>query len=144
MKRLLVLPALLFVVGACNIADDTDYEAVAKDTCQCVKDATDNLSPEAKDLIIGSNGDLEKFKSDFETYATEDPMKAMNDAMEMQKLAEPEFQTCIDGLKTKYDDVYSTDSEEEVQKKILEVLEDMDGCDITVAVFKIGIAEQGK
>jgi hypothetical protein len=141
MKKLLILPLLALSLFACNVADDADYAALAKDTCDCVNKSTEQLSPEMMQVIADSDGDQTKMQELMGVYASENPMQAMNDAQVMQGTMVQELTSCIDGLKSKYDDVYSTDSDEEVQDKILEELKSMDDCKSSYAFMKMGMTK---
>lgn len=140
MKLLFLIPAIAFAVTSCNFANEEDYENLAKDACDCVNQATEGLSPRAKEILADSDGDMDKFQKGFEEYSNEDPMAALADATEMQKLADGSFESCINGLEKKYEDLYSTKSEEEIQQKILETLDGMDDCRTSAAIMRAGMA----
>ncbi|GAB5416607.1 MAG: hypothetical protein Crog4KO_34310 [Crocinitomicaceae bacterium] len=142
MKKLFILPALALSLFACNVADDADYKALAKDACDCVNKSTDQLSPEMMQVIVDSEGDETKLQELMAAYASENPMQAMQDAQAMQGSMVTDITTCMEGLEKKYDDVYSTDSEAEIQKKILDELKAMDDCKSSYAFMKMGMGAQ--
>lgn len=142
MKKLLLLPALSLALFACNVAGDEDYEALAKDACGCINESTGELSDEMIKVIVDADGDQAKLEELMGEYMAADPSAAMKDVQAMQGSMVQDMTTCMEGLEKKYDDVYSTDSEEEVQKKIMEKLEAMDDCKSSVAIMKLGLNAQ--
>jgi len=138
MKKLFILPALALSLFACNVADDADYEAVAKDTCDCVNKSTEALSPEMMQVIADSNGDETKLQDLMSKYASENPMQAMQDAQLLQGAFVQDLTECMEGVEKKYDDLYA--NEEEAEKNIMAALEKMDDCKTTYAILKMGLA----
>lgn len=141
MKKLLILPLLVVSLFACNVAGDADYAELAKDTCDCVNKSTEQISPEMLQVIVDSDGDQAKMQELMGEYASNNPTQAMQDAQLMQGAMVTDLTSCIEGLKSKYEDVYSTDSETEVQEKILKELKGMDDCKSAYAFMKIGMAK---
>src|SRR3989344_6011342 len=103
MKKLfyILLAPVVLSLGACNMADDSDYENMANDICDCVNKNTDGIS----DGIETANQEI----------AMEDPAQAMKDAEEMMGL-QANMTKCGEDLEKKYEKVYSSDTEAEVQK----------------------------
>ena len=95
-----------------------------------------------KKVITDSDGDEAKFQKLMESYASENPMQAMQDAQAMQGAMSTEMISCLDGLKTKYDDLYTNDSETEVQNKLLEELKAMEDCKSSYVFMKMGMANR--
>lgn len=142
MKKLIFIPAILIGLSACNMASQDDYEAMAKDMCGCFDGVKSELSQEAQDIIIESTNGGKDLEAAFADYATEKPMEALQDQMAMMKMGEGEVMDCINGLEQKYDDVYTNESEAEIQDKIIKALEALDGCELTLAIAKLGLAAQ--
>jgi hypothetical protein len=69
--------------------------------------------------------------------------KGMADAQAMQELG-TEMQDCSKDLEKKYDQVYTSESEDEVIEKILSALKAKDGCEFTYAIMKMGAKEMKK
>ena len=144
MKKLFyVLCPLVLVIGACNVADEADYEAMAGDICTCVNKNTDSISEGMKTAII----DAVKSGKDLETAMSEhmmkDPEQGMKDAGFMMGL-EVGMTTCMTELESKYKDVYSTDSEKVIQDKLIKKLEENKECGFTYAIVKLGTQEMEK
>lgn len=139
MKKFLILPAALFVLMSCNVAGDSDYEDMAKDACDCVNKSTKELSPEMIEVIISSEGDKDKLSEKMTAYAQDNPMQAMADATKMQNTMMPELTACMGTLEKKYKNVYTSESEAEVQVKLLEFMKKLEGCESSVAFIKMGI-----
>ncbi len=123
---------------ACNMANDKDYENMAKDTCDCVNESTADISDRAMSIILESNGEAAKIQQDLITYATDDPVNAEKDVEAIQSFG-VEFPACMEKLKAKYDDVYSMGTEEEVQEKVLEKLKSLKDCANAAKMMEIGL-----
>lgn len=139
MKKLLILPAALFVLFSCNVAGDSEYKEMAKDACDCVNKSTKELSPEMIDVIVSSDGDKSKLNEKMTAYAQDNPIQAMADATKMQQSMMPELTTCMGALEEKYKNVYSSESEAEIQKKLIDFMKKMEGCESSVAFLKMGM-----
>jgi hypothetical protein len=142
MKKLLLLLAVsgTVLVTSCNTATDADYDAMAQDMCDCVNKSSTGISDNMKDAIIKS----EKDGTDMQAAVTEVMMKdlktGMADAQAMQDLG-TEMQDCSKDLEKKYDQVYTTETEDQVIEKLLNSLKAKQGCEFTYAIMKMGAKE---
>ncbi len=134
-----MLPVALFVLFSCNIAGDAEYQEMAKDACDCVNKATKNLSPEMIDVIVSSDGDKVKLQEKMAAYAKEFPFQAVEDATKMNESMMPELSACLKSVEQKYKNVYSTESDEEIQIKLLAFLKKTNGCESAAAFFKLSM-----
>jgi len=134
MKKLFILPLLSLTLFSC--AGDSDYENMAQDVCDCINKSSNDVSDRGMDIILESGGDQQKIMSGFQEYSTEDMAAAQADMQAFQKFGN-DAGTCISNLESKYDDVYTTDNEEEVQNKMLEALKGLDGCDDSYKLLKM-------
>ena len=125
MKNLLFITTLLVGLSACNMADEGDYEGMATDMCKCFNDATAGLSDEGRKAIVDAGKNDTDMQQALMEYAQENPMQAMADGQVLSSLGEADVMACISALEEKYDDVYTTDSESEVQDKLIEVMKDI-------------------
>lgn len=130
MKKLLILPVLAMALFACNMASDEDYDNMAKDMCDCVDKSLEGMSDRGKQIMTDSDGDDAKIQEGFMSYAMEDSEAASADMNVLAGMA-ASLQKCGEGLESKYDNVYTTDSEEEREKKLVEAVNRLDGCKIT-------------
>lgn len=144
MRKTLLLPALLITLLACDNSTDQDFKNIAKDTCDCVNILADDLSPGMIKLISESDGDEAKLEQGMMDLMLEDQETTMNDVNILQGNAAVEMESCMAKVEKKYDDVYTTLSENEVLEKIMVELKTMNGCESTVAIIKMGMAAQGK
>ena len=142
MKNLLFIATVLVGLSACNMADDADYKGMASDMCGCFNDATAGLSDEGRKAIEDAGQNDTDMQAALMEYAQENPMQAMQDGQVLSSLGEADVMACISDLEKKYDDVYTTDSEKEVQDKLMEVMKDMKECKLTYAFVKAGLAMQ--
>ncbi len=145
MKKLLLLLSIsgAVLVTSCNMASDADYDAMAQDMCDCVNKSSDGISDEMKNAIVKS----EKDGTDMEAAMTEVMMKdlkaGMADAQAMADLGK-EMQGCSKDLEKKYDQVYTSETEDQVIEKILSALKAKQGCEFTYAIMKMGAKEMKK
>ena len=144
MKKLLLLPALLITLIACNNASEEDFKNIAKDTCDCVNLVAKDLSPGMTKLIIDADGDQTKLEAGMMDLMLEDQETTMNDVNILQGKAIQDMETCMAKLEKKYDDVYTQLSETEILDKLMVELEKMSDCKSSVAIIKMGMAAQGK
>lgn len=142
MKSILFLSSLSLILFSCNLSSDQDFKDVAKDTCGCMSLFTDNLSDEMQTILADSDGDEAAFDAAFTQYMTDKPMEGLADAEALSKADSPEVMECMEKLETKYDDVYTTLSEDEVVRKVVEELDNMGGCKVTVSIMKMGMKAQ--
>ncbi len=160
MKKILLLHILAFSLVACGdngktdetAADEKDspekeevvdmaaqYESLAQDACDCVNESTAQLSPEMVQVIVDSEGDQTKLQELMAVFMSENPTQAMEDAQAMQGPMVTEITECMERVEKKYDDVYSTDSDTEIQQKILNELKAMDDCKSSYTFMKMGM-----
>ena len=139
MKNLLFITTLLIGLSACNMADDGDYKGMATDMCACFNDATVGLSDEGRKAIEDAGKNDTDMQTALMEYAQENPMQAMQDGQVLAGLEEGNVMECIAKLETKYADVKTTDSEAEVQEKLIDVMKDIKGCELTYAFVKAGL-----
>lgn len=145
MKKFLLLLSVstAVLVTSCNMANDADYDAMATDMCDCVNKSSKGISDNMKDAIVKS----EKDGTDMQTAMTEVMMKdlktGMADAQAMIDLGK-EMETCSKDLEKKYDQVYTSESEDQVIEKILNTLKAKEGCEFTYALMKMGAKEMKK
>lgn len=142
MKTTFLLSSLLLILFSCNFSTDEDFKAIAKDTCDCMSMFTDELSDEMKTILIETEGNEAAFDEAFDKYLEEKPMEGMKDAVALSGADSPEIMECIQKMEKKYENVYTTLSENEILEKVLAELEKMDGCDATAAIMKMGMAAQ--
>lgn len=145
MKKLLLLLAVssAVLVTSCNMASDADYDAMASDMCDCVNKSSDGISDEMKNAIIQSEKDGTSMEKAMTAVMMKDLEKGMADAQAMQELG-TEMQSCSKDLEKKYDQVYTSESEEQVIEKILKALKAKKGCEFTYAIMKMGANEMKK
>src|SRR3989338_5563569 len=119
MKKLfyILLAPVVLSLGACNMADDSDYENMANDICDCVNKNTDGISEGMKTAIVDAVNSGKNVETAIQEIAMEDPEK-------------------------KYENVYSSDTEAEVQKKLVETLKKNKSCAFTYAMYKLGTQMQ--
>jgi len=142
MKKLLILPVLVMALFACNMASEEDYNNMAKDMCDCVEVSLEGMSDRGKQIMKDSDGDDTKMQQDFMTYMLEDSEGANSDMQVLTKM-ESSLSGCAEKLEKKYDNVYSTESEDEVMKKLIAAVNNLDdGCKITKMLINAGYNAQ--
>jgi len=131
----------LITLFSCDLSSEQDYEAVAKDTCDCVSVFTEGLSPKMLEIMEASNGDEAKLQADMMAYVAENPEEGMKDIEALEnETGMQEMEACMARLEEKYNSMYTTLSEEEIAEKIIEKLEGMEGCESTAVIMKLGVA----
>ncbi|MDB2656458.1 hypothetical protein N9Y60_00225 [Crocinitomicaceae bacterium] len=141
MKKLLILPVLAMALFACNMASEEDYNNMAEDMCDCIEGSTKGMSDRGKQILGDSDGDATKLQQDLIAYMTEDPVGSAKD-MEVMAAMETDMVECSDKLEKKYDDVYTSESEDEIMKKLMEAVNNLDdGCKISKAILNAGYEE---
>lgn len=141
MKKIFILPLLSLALFSCNMADDKDYESMAKDLCRCFDESLDGISERGENILIESAGNDFNFQEEFDLYQKEDAQGAVNDMLILANL-ETSLNTCGEKLKKKYENVYSNESEEEVLKRIIDKLNDLDGCEIAKIAMNAAYQEE--
>lgn len=123
---------------ACNMASQEDYDNMAKDMCGCVEESLEGMSDRGKQIMEDSDGDDVKMQEDFMAYMIEDSEGAEADMMVLGKMR-LSLTSCGEKLEKKYDDVYSNESEDEIMKKLVEAVNNLDdGCKITKILINAG------
>jgi uncharacterized protein YifE (UPF0438 family) len=125
------------------MADEADYENMATDICDCVNKNTTDISDGMKNTFTDAMKNGKDFQAAVTEYVMKNPEVGMKDAEAMTKL-ESGMQSCMNDLEKKYDDVYSNETEEEVQKKLVAKLEANKDCGFTYAIVKLGMEEMAK
>jgi hypothetical protein len=131
------------MLGACNMADDADYDAMATDMCDCVNKSSGGISAGTKDAIVTAVKENRNIETAMSEMMEKNPEQTMADANAMMELS-TNMESCISGLEKKYDKVYSAESEDQVMNRILETLKDKNGCDFAYALMKLGKEEMKK
>ncbi|MDC1283105.1 hypothetical protein N8Z27_02870, partial [Crocinitomicaceae bacterium] len=102
----------------------------------CFNEATAGLSDEGRKVIedAGENGiDTQTALMEF---TQEDPIQGMKDAQILQGLGDGDFMSCVNDLESKYNDVYTTGTEAEIQEKLIDAMKDVKKCKLTYAFMK--------
>jgi len=139
--RKLILPLLVMVVGlgSCNMANDDDYKNVADDMCNCVNKNVTGLSKEFKEIYSKYGaGDQATLEAKMQEYMMNDFEGAMKDMGQMEQVG-AKIETCMKDSKKKYKELYTSDNEKEVQNKVLKELKDAKGCELSYALFSMGM-----
>jgi hypothetical protein len=138
---LMVLSALM--LGSCTT--DSDYSAMANDLCGCMDQHTKDISPDMIALLErvanDPNADAE---TEFMQYAMDTTKVNASSDLALVSGLGTGTEMCAKELEKKYADKMTTDSQFVVMGKILKHLEKVDGCKVTVAMFKIGQREMQK
>ena len=142
-KFILPLLVLTLALGSCNMANDDDYKNLSKDLCDCVNTNAKDLSPAMREAIIKSDASGSGIEQVMTEAMAKDPEQGMKDYTAIMTLVNG-MGTCVKDLEKKYKDIYTNDSEAEMQKKLLEVFKQEKGCDLTYAIMKMGLEEQKK
>jgi uncharacterized protein YifE (UPF0438 family) len=125
------------------MADEADYENMATDICDCVNKNTTGISDGMKNTFVDAMKNGKDFQAAVTEYVMKNPEVGMKDAEAMTQL-ESGMESCMNDLEKKYDKVYSNETEEEVQKKLVAKLEENKDCSFTYAIVKLGMQEMAK
>ena len=139
MKKLLLITTLLVGITACNIADDGDYNEMATDMCECFNEGLEGLSDGGKRAIVDAGKNDSDMQAALMEYGQEHTMEAMQDAKVLESLQDGNVMECVGGLEKKYEDVYSSDSDEVKQEKLVEAMKGIKICELTYALVKAGM-----
>ncbi|MFT6982385.1 MAG: hypothetical protein ACJAUD_001152 [Crocinitomicaceae bacterium] len=139
MKNLLFITTLLIGLSGCNLADDADYTEIADEMCGCFNEATAGLSEQGRDVIIEAGKNDVDFQIALTEYAQNEPVKGMQDNLVLVNLGEQGFMDCMTDIQKKYDEVYTTDSEDEILQKVIKIMQKNKSCDLTYAIMKNGL-----
>ena len=118
------------------MANDDDYKNLANDLCDCVNKNSKDISPEMREKIIQSAEKGMEIEKVLKDAIQDDPDKGMKDYHAVMAFME-HVQTCVTGLEKKYKDIYTADSEEEMQKKLIDVFKAEKDCDLTYAIKRM-------
>lgn len=145
MKKLFLLLSLssAVLVTSCNMASEADYNAMAKDMCDCVTKSSSGISDEMKNALVKSEKDGTDMQQAMTEVMMKDMEKGMADAQAMIDLGQ-EMETCSKDLEKKYNEVYTTESQDVVIEKVLTALKAQKGCEFTYALMKMGAKEMKK
>jgi hypothetical protein len=135
-KFILPLFVMTLALGSCNMANEDDYKNLAKDMCDCVNKHAAGLSDGMRETLIAASkdgADSEKLMGD---QIMKDVEQGLKDQQALEKIG-TEVETCISSLEKKYEDIYTDDTEAEIQKKIVAELKIAKGCELTHALIKI-------
>ena len=122
-------------LASCNVAGKDDYANVAEDICGCVNTKSEDISQGMKTAIMDAVETGQDMESAVDAYATENPDQALKDGLAMMELGE-RIEGCITELEVKYKDLYSSESDEEIERRLLEALEKNAKCKWTHALIK--------
>ncbi|MFT6246258.1 MAG: hypothetical protein ACJA0U_002512 [Salibacteraceae bacterium] len=136
MKNLLFITTLLIGLLGCNLADDADYTEIADEMCGCFNEATAGLSEEGRDVIIEAGKKDVDFQIALTEYAQNEPVKGMQDNLVLENIGKQGFIDCMTDIQKKYEEVYTTDSEDEISQKVIKVMQKNKSCDLTYAIMK--------
>lgn len=137
-KFILPLFVIALTLGSCNMANDDDYDNLAKDMCDCVNKHATGLSDGMRQTLIAASkdgADSDKLMSD---QIMKDVEQGMKDQQILIKISE-EVGKCEEDLKKKYEDINTSDTEAVVQEKILKALKVQKGCELGYSLAAIGL-----
>jgi len=136
-----LLTILIFLGSFTLSAQETkasakDYDNLAGDMCDCVNKNITGLSDGAKAIYIkyASNPDLLSIK--LKEYYSENLDAGEND-FDILDEAGDNIQSCVDALEEKYTNVYTDNSQQEIEALVVEILRMKSGCELISALFKI-------
>lgn len=137
-----ILPLLVMTValGSCNMANDDDYKNLSKDMCDCVNKNAKGMSDGMRDVLIKSGKDGSNMEALMQEHMMKNPEQGMEDINALTKIGEG-MDACVNDLEKKYKDIYTNDSEKEVQEKVIAILKAEKGCELTYALMQIGLRE---
>jgi hypothetical protein len=144
MKKLFyfVLPsALLFT--SCNMASDSDYESMSNDMCECTNTNTANISKETKDAIVETVKSGKSMEEAMTKLAMKNPEQTMEDGQNLMA-ASAKIENCIKSLETKYENIYTKESQSEVMDRLIETLKLNKSCEFTYAMIQMGKMAAGQ
>ena len=144
MKKQLLLPIVLVSIflGSCQTANESDYNNVAQDICQCSSGYTSTISENYKKTIIDAaknNKGLDEVMK--EMMQTEDSTVAnlmIVDALQAAGLG-IKLDSCINSLDSKYAYLKTKENEKEVQEKMMNALMQQKDCEFLAAFMKLAL-----
>ncbi|MFZ9587936.1 MAG: hypothetical protein ACO29U_10075 [Crocinitomicaceae bacterium] len=144
MKKMfyLVLP-LALGFSACNMAGEQDYTNLSNDMCDCMNQSTTEVSAQTKEAIIGAMESGKSIDVAMTELAEKDPMQAITDGQHLME-AGPKFEKCFASMEKKYDELYTTETEQQIMDKLLETLKNNQSCKWTYALVELGMQAEKK
>jgi len=142
MRTALFTLGLSTLLISCETTTEQDYENISRDMCNCMSTFTKDLSETMTNIIIEADGDQAVLQTKMMEYMGSNLEEGMKDVEILSKAESPEIVQCIEGLQKKYDHLYTNLSEEEILDKMSETLGKTEGCEVTLALMKIGLAAQ--
>ncbi|MCR9172391.1 MAG: hypothetical protein NXI10_07875 [bacterium] len=136
MKKLLLLPLLGSLLLGCNFASDDDYDNMAEEMCDCWQSINDNVSRDFKTAMVEAADEGEDLQVTMQRFQATYPRVAQNDLNAIAEIESADFNNCLTDIETKYNEVYSTDSEEQRQKKLLSFIKKKKNCEVLYAFAK--------
>ncbi|MDB2656459.1 hypothetical protein N9Y60_00230 [Crocinitomicaceae bacterium] len=146
MKNLLLIPIFLIATVYTFAAEapkgDDPYEEAAKQMCDCVNQSLGLLSERMVNAIVDADGDDAILEAELEKYAEENLDGMIADLEMLEGSMLDDMTNCFDRVAGNFEDVYTDDSDEEVEAKIIETMASQEGCENSVAFFRLGIGMQ--
>jgi hypothetical protein len=140
MKNIIYLGAIAgLILGSC--ATESDYKAMSDDMCNCMTKASAGIPADLQAAIVegGKSGaGIEKVMTD---YVSKDPSKGMAAATEFQNAATG-YEKCGTDIAKKYDQKRTTDSEQDVMKKLIKYMKENKSCAFVSAMVDEGLKQQ--
>lgn len=127
-------------IGSCNLANDDDYANVAEDLCSCVNSKSEDISQGMKTALIEATEKNQSMTDAMETFTEQNPDMTANDLIAISLLGE-KIEDCNKDLEVKYKDVYTNESDYEIERRLLEALRENDNCKWTYSLIKIASQE---
>ncbi|MCR9172393.1 MAG: hypothetical protein NXI10_07885 [bacterium] len=118
---------------------NSDYVNISREVCDCVSESTEQLSPRIREIFINSQGDPTKLEQLIEVYASEDEEGAMKDAELLQGEVATDIDKCMARIESNYGELYESTGEEEIQKEMLLILEDSEGCEMSASILSLSL-----
>lgn len=148
MKTTLTLIALLFCLQLSAQKSKTeasreDYVELAQDMCGCVESNAKGLSPGMREVLIKSGYDPSQMEALMQEFMMEHLEEGMNDIEVLQNIGDG-MDKCVNKLSKKYKNIYSHQTEEEIQAMLVDILGEEKGCELTYALMMIGLNSESE
>ncbi|MFN5318839.1 MAG: hypothetical protein ACK5CY_08360 [Bacteroidia bacterium] len=145
----LFIISISFLLGACNIATQSDFDRASKDLCDCTAKHFDQISPELKkDFIEASKKKLtleETFAVILNKRKAEgNDTKNLADGLMILQMPE-KVNTCLTELESKYKDLKTLGNETETIDKFMQSIEKQEDCEFLyslITIMKASTAQQ--
>jgi len=145
MKNILSLITFVVAANVCVaqtdstlVADIEVYQSMASDMCGCFNTATAGLSEEGRKVIEEAGRSDKGIQAVLMEYAERNPEQAAADGEVLTNMGGEDLMKCIEGLEEKYSDIYSVDSEDEVESNIIGAMSKLEVCWLSLAFMKAG------